>query len=78
MYKTALASLALAFSFMAIAPSLQAQCKLCDDNRERNKQNPSSGYTYYEDYLKAQQAKKAEPEKKPEQQPAAPQAAPAK
>lgn len=39
---------------VASAAALHATCQLCEDIRERNRQNPSSGYTYYEDYVQAQ------------------------
>jgi len=54
MLKITCSILMINFCFLAIAPALHGTCQLCEDIRERNRQNPSSGYTYYEDYLKAQ------------------------
>ncbi len=64
MYQKALVFLAVSLTFISISPSLQATCKLCEDIRERNKQNPSSGYTYYEDYLKSQEGQKSKENQK--------------
>lgn len=62
--------LLIQFCVLTIAPVLHAEktCQLCEDIRARNRQNPSSGYTYYEDYLKAQEGQKQAPAEKKEQE----------
>ncbi|MBA2727932.1 MAG: hypothetical protein H0U49_07155 [Parachlamydiaceae bacterium] len=76
MFKIACSILIISFSFLAIAPALQGTCKLCEDIRERNREHPSSGYTFYEDYLKAQgnedQGEGKQPESDSSQKGAAP------
>ena len=63
MSKLIQAFLTIVFSFLALSPTLSAQCKLCEDIRERNRQHPSEGYAYYEDYLEAKGVNKQENQK---------------
>lgn len=57
MLRIALAIAALCFT------NAFAQCAKCQEIREYNAAHPENNYTYYDDYLKDQQAKKDAPEK---------------
>lgn len=47
------ALLTFCFSFLAVAPSVEAGCARCIEARKNNEKNKNT-YFYYDDYVKSQ------------------------